>query len=151
MEVRILLNALKRKEFMLPIAFLLFLLIFGIIILISDLLNTPKSTEEAKKFGCVLEYGQWQCIDGKVVIPFYNAGSENIKTVKVSIPITNGVDIYEANDLLHSNKAGTLITANCEEAFMESANVRWCCSEKCFINDFKSPNLNISIKIDSRQ
>ncbi|MEM4662732.1 MAG: hypothetical protein QXM75_01795 [Candidatus Diapherotrites archaeon] len=151
MELRILLNALKRKEFAFPIAFLLFLLIFGIIMLINDLANRPKSIEEAKKFGCVLEYGQWQCIEGKIAIPFYNPGPKDITLARVSIPVTKGLNIYEANDLLHSNEAGSLITANCEEAFMEKANLQWCCSGMCFISDFKSPNLNISIKVDSRQ
>ncbi|MCX8189711.1 MAG: hypothetical protein N3F05_00580 [Candidatus Diapherotrites archaeon] len=149
MELKILVKALRRKEFAIPIAFLLFLLFFGAIMLLVDTTKNVKNIERARISGCVLEYGPWQCIDDKIAVPFYNSGVLDITMVRLRFPVRNGWNVYEASGMLRKGEAGTLLTESCADAIMEGTKVEWCCSSDCFISDLKNPNQNVLVKINS--
>jgi hypothetical protein len=94
----------------------------------------------------MLEYGPWQCVDGKIAIPFYNSGEKDVTFTSVTIPAKNGENIYNVVEPLKSKNAGALVTANCDEVASENFTLKWCCNEKCFTTPMDKPNPDISLK-----
>jgi len=147
MKIAIMKKALMNKRYGLPIAFLLFVFIFGIIYLVEQEIYKPKDLEKGLESGCLLEYGHWECINGKIAIPFYNAGEKTITYASIAIPVKTGYDIYATSEHLESKKTGVLLTANCEGVALENSKLKWCCAEDCFETYMNNPKKEISIKI----
>lgn len=139
-------KALKNKRYGLPIAFLLFLFIMGIFYYIQQQLSIIEILSAAQKESCVLEYGKWECIDGKIAIPFYNSGEKDVTFTSVTIPVKNGENTYNVEEPLKSGETGALTTANCDEVVSENFTLKWCCNENCFTTPMNKPNPDIFLE-----
>ncbi len=144
MKMKTLKKALKNKRYGIPIAFLLVILIGGIFYYIQESYILSQIFV-AERENCVLEYGNWECVDGKIAIPFYNAGEKDITFTSVTIPVRNGENIYNVDEPLKSGSTGVLITANCDEIVSENFILKWCCGDKCFVAPMDRPDSNITL------
>ncbi len=85
---------------------------------------------------CMLEYGKSECIDGKIYTPFYNPNNVSINTVKLFIPKSNGVDIYNVMEPLKSEESEALTTADCSniENFSNRLSMNLIIITSCFLS-----------------
>jgi len=139
-------KALMDKKYGLPIAFLIFVFIMGIFYYVQQQLSVAQTMAAAQKQGCMLEYGPWKCINGKIAIPFYNSGTKDVTFASITVPVKNGQNIYNVGEPLKSKGTGALITANCDEMASENFTLKWCCNETCFTVPMNNPNPDIFLK-----
>ncbi len=133
----------KNERILLPVAFLLFLLLFGVYAFI---LNQPKDTSmQGMQQGCFVEYGKGECIDNRLVVPFLNSGTKEIVSVKLEVPVFNGTDIFNVNQPLLPGKTGTLQLSECKNiTSREKILMEYCC-EKCYTAYLDNPSPGFTI------
>lgn len=134
------------QKILLPLSFFLFLAFFGLIVLMLNPTNDKvMPLSEAKKEGCLLDYGESQCIDGFLSTPFYNAGKKTINSTQIRIPTKNGVDIANITEPLAPNKSGVVQLSKCDIVDKtKPLKLKWCC-EKCYEAEMTNPSKAITI------
>ncbi len=99
--------------------------------------------KEAVADKCVLEYGAPECADGKIAVPFYNAGEKEIGSVRVSLPASSGIDLFNVEQPLSAKESKSLMFSECSRlGSPEEIKVKWCCT-KCYETKLDSPNKQI--------
>ncbi len=101
---------------------------------------------EAKVDKCVIDYGEIECVGGRAVIPFYNAGEKEIRSVHVFVPVKNGTDIFNVIQPLSAKEAKSLTISDCSAIINSNViRVKWCC-EQCYETEMNSPNKKVTVK-----
>ncbi|GEM_PF-1580791 len=140
-----------KRGALLPVAFVLAFLAVGIIGFFLGFWNYGEEesipgAEEAEADGCVINYGRAECINGRAVIPFYNAGEKTIKSVHVYLPVSNGTDIFNVIQPLQVMEAKSLTASACSSVSdFNKIRVKWCC-EKCYEAEMDSPSEQVNVK-----
>lgn len=132
-------------------AFLLFFLVVLIVGLYSvfssdyTLVLSPENTE------CPIEYGELECIDGQAVVPFFNPNKIDLTEIKIQVPKSNGVDIYNVDAPLRVNATETLTlhTVSCPTTMQaEQLKISWCCLDECYESLLTTPTEGFEIFIN---
>jgi hypothetical protein len=136
-----------KSKYLVPALFLAFVAIYGIFLYITGALGQPSSLlEDAAKDGCVLEYGKSECIEGKLTVPFFNAGTKSILSAEITIPTRNGIDIAGISEQLLPQQAAQAKTTACD--LVDSSRplkLKWCC-EKCYGTEMSNPSESVSFE-----
>jgi len=99
--------------------------------------------KEAVVDKCVLEYGIPECADGQIAVPFYNAGEKEISSVRVSLPVSSEIDLFNVEQPLSSKESKSLVFSECSRlGSPEEIKVKWCCT-KCYETKLDNPNKQI--------
>lgn len=86
---------------------------------------------------CSIEYGDGECVDGYLMIPFYNPNQQDITRIKIVVPfgIETNVTLpadYNVNEPLKSGSTGVLKLIPCKgDVDIRSFSLEWCCSGEC--------------------
>ncbi len=124
---------LTKKNIRLVVLFFTVFIIMGIISLIVPKIENLREFSKAPEFNCMIEYGQYKCINDKTVIPFFNPNSRAITKVKITIPTKDGFDIYNVKGKLAPNNFDTVSVNGClENSVFKTSELMWCCSNDCF-------------------
>jgi hypothetical protein len=104
----------------------------------------PPSSEKLE--GCYIEYGSSECIDGSLVTPFFNPGTEDLRRVSMYFYSGEDVDIYNCAEPLIPGDPGTLTTIPCA-ADMDTSRVKleYCCGEDCYETMMDDPSEDLSL------
>ncbi|NIO20628.1 MAG: hypothetical protein GTN76_07790 [Candidatus Aenigmarchaeota archaeon] len=87
---------------------------------------------------CAIEYGNGKCVDGYLMVPFYNPNQQDITSIKIVVPfgVKTNVSLpadYTVNEPLNSRKTGVLKLVPCEsDVDIRSFSLEWCCSRECY-------------------
>lgn len=103
------------------------------------------SLEEAIENHCVLDYGVIECIDERLVIPFFNSGEKTITYVRIVLPVVNGEDIFHIREPLPPKQGESATLSECNRVKDEALTLFWCC-EKCYESPMNNPNQDIRIR-----
>jgi len=136
---------LKNKKNALPLAFLLFVFFCGVAYSIQQLWF-PALDLEQEPGGCLLEYGQWECVESRSVLPFHNGGEMRVTFTSVVIPVKSGEDIYNVSEVLEPGQSETLTTSDCGELSGEVFSLKWCCGSDCFTAPMNNPSQSITVQ-----
>ena len=118
----------------------------GIISLIFPKIENLREFSKASEFNCMIEYGQYKCINNKTAIPFFNSNSRAITKVKITIPTKNGFDIYNVEGKLAPNNFDTVSVNGClENSLFKTSKLMWCCSNDCFEVVMNNPSEEVKI------
>lgn len=116
-------------------------ILFGIIIIVFLLSAMRLYLEEFYTVynpECTIEYGQGECIDGSLNIPFYNPNQQDITHIRITVPPGVKTDItlpadFTVNEPLYPEKTGVLTLFPCEEDVdIRAFAVEWCCGGGCY-------------------
>jgi len=137
----------KRMVF-LPLAFILFLALFWVVMLLLTSASAgeeSEGSEAAVEAQCLLDYGESECIDGFLSVPFYNSGKKTISSAQITIPILNGTDVAQINEPLAPNKTGAVQLTLCEKVdSTKPLKLNWCC-EKCYKTEMVNQSKTVTI------
>ena len=131
-----------------------FILLLVILVTATFHITKNKTTETYDMFTenitCPIEYGESECINGKIYTPFYNPNNVSIINIKLFIPKSNGVDIYNVMAPLEPDKAESLTTADCYNVenltqFMEKIKLKWCCEDNCYETYMNNTSENVTL------
>jgi hypothetical protein len=102
---------------------------------------------------CMIEYGNGECIDGYLRIPFNNPNQQNINRIKITVPygiktnITLPAD-FNVNEPLQPGKTGLLTLFSCEEDVdIRGFSIEWCCSGGCYRGNMLWPTSEVFIGV----
>lgn len=129
----------------LPFFIILFFVLLALYIYLA--LGTPAVVQDTapETDGCGIEYGQYECIAGRIAIPFFNPNKQEISSMKITIPTRNGTDIVSVVQPLPSNETGTIAVTACKDIVEgRPFGLEWCCTE-CFETDMSSPSQEVKI------
>lgn len=125
---------IKRNEKLISVSLIAAVILIWAAVLFTDY-NSPapgKYHSLESYEGCHIEYGPSECIDGNLVTSFYNPGTEALTSVSMNFRDGEDVDIYNCNETLESESAGTLTTVPCtEDMDTEKVWLVWCCGDEC--------------------
>ncbi|MFH1235135.1 MAG: hypothetical protein V1493_05995 [Candidatus Diapherotrites archaeon] len=141
-------NIVQEKNFAakaLPFFVVLFCLLAALYIYLAFSTPPPEQNAAAANGDCSIEYGQYECIGGKIVVPFFNPNALEISSVKITIPTKGGTDIVAVNQPLPAEKTGAITATACAEvAEGRPFRLEWCCTE-CFTADMNNPSPDLKI------
>ncbi|UCG95296.1 MAG: hypothetical protein JSV92_04620 [archaeon] len=127
-------------------AFLTAFIIIGVYSYFSYPYKRISSLEES---GCPINYGEIKCFYGRAVMPVFNPGVHEIKSIELEIPTKIGRDIYQTDDL-EASQLETIVlkSLNCPitDDGSSGIKIRWCCSDACYETEFsrkESKNFDI--------
>ncbi|MEM0360150.1 MAG: hypothetical protein QXK06_02315 [Candidatus Diapherotrites archaeon] len=135
------------SKWLLPAGFILFMAAYGIFFYITNLANAPaENLSEAMRNGCLLEYGESECINERLAVPFFNGGEKTIQSVQITIPTIQGTDIATINEPLEPQKAASVQLTECKKIdSSKNLKAKWCC-DKCFESEMNNPSKEIKLK-----
>lgn len=136
----------KNQKTLLPVLFIVFLALFGLVVfLFSPEKDNAMPLSQAERKGCLLSYGESQCIDGILSIPFYNDGNKTITSAQIIIPTKRGVDVANISEPLAPRKTGAVQLSKCSKVDKtKTLKLKWCC-EKCYETEMTKPSQAITI------
>lgn len=135
-----------KKKILLPLLFLCFLVLFGFIVHLAGQPEPSASAEDARKAQCVLDYGEPECFNEKLNIPFYNAGTKTISYAEITVPTTQGADIAMVREKLEPKETGAVETTACSMVDKSrNLKVKWCC-EKCYEAEMTEPSSAVRLE-----
>lgn len=128
---------LLRKNKMVLILFLALIFINAYIIFsleksqLPEKLEFPSSPSESGVSECVcpIDYGKPECVNGTLLIPFFNPNTMDLKNIQVTAKKSGGLDIYNVDKPLISNRTEILHMFNCYD--VDGIKVKWCCNDIC--------------------
>ena len=130
-------NYEKNKKIILPLILLAFIAVIWVV--------QPKG--EPVDFECPIEYGEAECISGKIHIPFYNPNKNDITSVSVSIASGEDKDIFNVDSPLLPDKPEVLIVGSCQgDVDMKKFELSWCCGDACFDSKMNATSDELSLK-----
>ncbi len=133
-----------KRTGVLPLFFLAFVFVGGIVhFLMSDF--SPEKNKPISQ-DCLLSYGQWACINSRVVIPFHNSGKKTVSFTSVSVPVSSGQNIYNVQSPLLVGETKTLSTASCSSLLGKTFSLKWCCETDCYSVKMDKPSDKITFK-----
>lgn len=103
---------------------------------------------------CLIEYGNGECINGYLRIPFYNPNQQNINHIKITVPygIKTNVTLpadFNVNEPLQPKKTGAFTLFPCEEDVnVGTFSLEWCCSGGCYKGKMMWPSSGLSIEVN---
>ncbi len=109
--------------------------------------NVPEqagSFEDSVENECILVYGNQECVDGRIVIPFFNRGEKTVSRVKITLPVQGGNDLFEINFPLAPKTGKSATLSECGKATGKPLSLFWCC-EKCYSTEMDSPSEDVSL------
>jgi len=107
--------------------------------------NTSSKLNES----CKIMYSYPKIINGTISVAFYNPSESNMTGIKVIVPKSNGVDIYNVNKPLLSNKTEVL-TFFKYTGPIENVNkftIVWCCDDICYKSKLNRYSNSIKINV----
>lgn len=125
---------IKRNEKIISVSLLAAVILVWSAVFLSDYQPVSTGTYHSLQSyeGCHIEYGPSECVNGNLVTSFYNPGTEDLTKVSMHFREGEDVDIYNCNETLKSESAGTLTTVLCaEEVGTENIWLVWCCGNEC--------------------
>lgn len=134
----------KRKTIFFGLLLLAAIAIGGTLLLMQGEPLPPKTLEEAVEDGCVLDYGESECLGGRIVIPFYNSGGKAVTHVRITLPVSSGQDIFEIFEPLAPGEGKSATLSECRKATGEKASLYWCC-EECYGTDMNNPSEKVRV------
>jgi hypothetical protein len=143
-------NLSKKSEKMISLTlFIAIILIWAVVLLVEIPFQETPSLEAdmSQSFeGCVIEYGFSKCIDGNLVTPFYNPGTEDISFTSIHFYDGEDVDKYNCKEPLLPLSTEVLTTIPCTEDIDTSDVVlEWCCGSDCHETNMETPSTDLSI------
>ena len=94
---------------------------------------------------CPIEYGRSQCVEGKLLIPFYNPNNVSIEKLRLIVPTKRGKDIYNVKEPLLKNETKILVLNKCYDSDISRYVIQWCCKNKCYTQFLANPSEEIMI------
>ena len=125
---------------------LIFLLAFVSVGIYSLFENRKENylTHEPK---CPIEYGRVECLNGTLVIPFFNPNNYSIEQIQIIVPTLAGKDIYNVVEPLEPQKVKVLTLFQCTgNVNMENFKIRWCCASECYESKMNRPTKDLKIE-----
>jgi hypothetical protein len=138
----------KKKYLIFAAVFFIALLIFALRLYWEDELSGALSTD------CRIEYGYGKCIDGYLMVPFYNPAEKNVTYIKIIVPRGTETTInlpadFNINSPLETDRTGVLKLVPCaNDIDIRSFSAEWCCGNDCYKTRMGTPNKNVILEVN---
>lgn len=133
-------------------------IIFTLIIIIAVVISGIRLYWEEELSGlfahdCTAEYGHGECINGVLLVPFYNPNTRDITYIRITVPygIETNVTLpadFTVNSPLKPEETGVLRLVPCKNDIdVRAFSIKWCCGGDCYRGSMSRPSSEVFLEV----